>query len=128
MNYPKEAKEAVEPIIDTALKISYKRRLSQIYSIMGTYCCFVEEDFPNGFKYLEDALKISEELNDILTLFMANYWLGLGLCFDCQFDRALSYLEKTLEINIATNTLWGISALKAVMSYFVYFLSGKNPR
>jgi tetratricopeptide (TPR) repeat protein len=125
MNYNVEAKESVDPIIGLVIAQNYKRRLSQIYSIMGTYYYMVEEDFPNGFKYLEDALKISEELNDILTLFMAKYWLGLGLCFDCQFDRALPYLEKTLEINIATNTLWGISALKAVMSYFVYFLSGR---
>ncbi len=56
LNYPLEAKKAVEPIIDTALKIGHKPRLSQIYSIIGTYEFEVEEDFPNALSHFKKAL------------------------------------------------------------------------
>ena len=67
MNYFVEAKEAIDPIIDLAIKHDYKRRLCQIYTILGTYYCFVEENYPEAFKALEEALKISEEIKDIVT-------------------------------------------------------------
>ena len=37
MNYLFEAKEAIDPIIDLAIKHDYKRRLSQIYVVLGAY-------------------------------------------------------------------------------------------
>ena len=37
-----KAKEAIDPIIDVALKSGYKRRLSQIYTLMGVYYSWIE--------------------------------------------------------------------------------------
>ena len=125
MSYHVEAKEAVEPIVDLALERGYKRRVSQIYSIMGCYSYMVEEDFAKAFEYLEDALKIAEELNDTLSIWMANYWLGLGLSLSCKWERALYHLEKALEINVAANTLWGISLVKSMISFWVYDNQGR---
>ncbi len=56
--YFSEAKETIEPIIHLALKSHYKKRLSQISTVMGAHKCWVEEDFPEAFRYLEDSLKI----------------------------------------------------------------------
>lgn len=120
-----EAKEVVAPIVDLALERGYKRRVSQIYSIMGCYNYLVEEDFPKAFGYLEDALKIAEELGDILSLAFANFWLGHALALSCKYERALYHLEKSLEINVAANTLWGISMAKSNISVFVYDLQGR---
>jgi tetratricopeptide (TPR) repeat protein len=125
INYNVEAKETVDPVIDLVIKLNYQKRLSQIYTILGTYNYQVEEDFSKALEYFDKALRLSEEAGDILSSFMAKYWLGLGLCFDCQFERAFTYLEETLKVNIATNTLWGTSALKSVISQFVYFSSGR---
>ena len=125
VNYHVEAKEAVEPIVDLALELGYERRVSQIYTIIGTYNFWVEEDFTKAFKYLEDALGISEELNDIVSLVMANYWLGLALSANCEYERALYHMERSLEINVAAKTLWGISVNKSAMSAFTYDLQGK---
>jgi class 3 adenylate cyclase/tetratricopeptide (TPR) repeat protein len=125
INYMIDAKDTVDPIIDLVIDLGYQKRISQIYTIIGINCGITEEDFPKAFKYLNEALKLSEESNDILSSFMANYWLGLGFCFDCQFEKGFQNIEKALEINVATKTLWGISSLKSVISYFVYFLSGK---
>ena len=82
MNYHVEAKEAIDPIIDLAIKHDYKRRLCQIYTILGSYYCFVEENYPEAFKALEEALKISEEVKDIVTSVLASYWFGVCFRFE----------------------------------------------
>jgi len=40
-----EAKKAIDPIFDLALKYDNKRRLSKIYTIVGAYNSIVEEDY-----------------------------------------------------------------------------------
>ena len=113
MNCMVEAKEAVEPVLELALKRDYKRRIAQIYTVLGAYTLFVEEDFPKVFKYLGEALKISEEVNDIVSSVLATYWLALALAWNCEFEKALPLFEKALKINSAANSLWGMAAMKS---------------
>ncbi|MDY7032642.1 MAG: hypothetical protein SVY10_12140, partial [Thermodesulfobacteriota bacterium] len=119
------AKEAVTPIVDLAIKPNYKRRVSQIYAIMGYHSYVVEDNYPQAFKYLAEALQIAEDLNDILSLFVARYWLANALCFACEFEKGLYYFEKALEINAAENSLWGISVGKGSIGVYVYNFQGK---
>jgi tetratricopeptide (TPR) repeat protein len=125
MYYFIEAKEAIEPIIDLAIKSGYARKLPQIYTIMGTYKYWVEEDLPTALKYLEDAFKISEELNNVVSLFFSSGWLGIAYSNNCEFEKGLYYLEKTIEINVAADNLGGISTMKSCASTFSYYLSGR---
>jgi class 3 adenylate cyclase/tetratricopeptide (TPR) repeat protein len=120
-----EAKEAVEPIIELALERDYKRRVSQIYTIIGTYDFMVEGDYPKALQYLEKALKIAEELEDRLSLVLASHWIGHVLAESCEFERALHHLEKALEINVAANIPWGISAVKGCISMTVHTNQGR---
>jgi len=124
MNYYSEAKEAIDPIFNLALKYDYKRRLSQIYTIIGGYCVFVEEDILEASKHLEKALKISEEVNDIVSFVFANYWLGTALSFNCEFEKTYFHINKALEINKAVNNLWGIATMKSSIG-MVYYFHGK---
>jgi class 3 adenylate cyclase/tetratricopeptide (TPR) repeat protein len=117
LNYPIEAKEAVEPVIGAALKIDYKRRLSQIYSVIAHYAFEVEEDYPKAIDQLEEALSISEELDDAVSSFFANYTMGITLVWSCEYEKASYHFGKALEINEATNTLYGISAMKTFLSW-----------
>jgi len=125
MNYHVESREAVNPIVNLAVERNYKRRVLLIYAIIGTHEYMFEEDFPKAFKYLEDALRISEDLNDFLSLFNANYWIGIAFAFNCKFEKALYHHEKALEINVKANTLWGISLMKSMISANIYHLQGK---
>ena len=109
MNYHVEAKQTIDPIIDLAIKHDYKRRLCQIYTILGSYHLFVEENFPGAFKAFEEALKISEEIRDNITSFFASYWFGLALGWNCQFGRSVDHLQRALDINLAAKNLWGIA-------------------
>jgi class 3 adenylate cyclase/tetratricopeptide (TPR) repeat protein/ABC-type lipoprotein export system ATPase subunit len=119
-----EAKKAIDPIFDLALKYDNKRRLSQLYTIVGTYNNFVEEDYLGASKHLERALKISEEVNDTLSLVFANLWLGLVLVTNNEFEKAYLHINKALEINEAVNSLWGIASIKATIG-IAYFWQGK---
>jgi predicted ATPase len=125
MNFHHEAKEAVEPIAQLTLEYDNKKRLSQIYIILGAYSFMVEEDYPKALMYLEDARIITEELNDNLSFAMANYWLGLCFAQKCEFKKALHFMGKSLGPSVATNTLWGISVVKSVMSLWIYGFQGR---
>jgi len=125
MNYHIKAKEAVDPIIDLALKRNYKKRLSQIYSVIGAYDYLVEEDFKKAFTHLQEALRVSKESDDRASFSQANYWTGLAFCFCCEFEKAFYHLKNVLDVSIAANVLWGISSMKSILSYFVYYFQGK---
>jgi class 3 adenylate cyclase/tetratricopeptide (TPR) repeat protein len=125
MNYHDEAKEAIDPIADLAIKHNYKKRLSQIYTILGTYHCFVEENYPEAFEALDKALKISEEIKDIVSLVLASYWFGVTLGFNSEFERSAHYIQRALDINVAVKNLWGTAAIKSMLAYFSYFYNGK---
>jgi tetratricopeptide (TPR) repeat protein len=125
MNYNVKAKEAIDPIIDLAIKRDYKRRLCQIYTILGAYYWFVEENYPETFKAFEEALKISEEVKDIVSLVLASYWFGISLGSNCEFERSTHYIQRALDINVAAKNLWGIATMKSNLAYFTHWYHGK---
>jgi len=124
-NYFVEAKEAIDPITELAVKQEYKRRLCQIWTILGVYYFIVEENFPAASQAFEDALKISEEVKDIVTTVLASFWLGVALSYNCEFDRAIRHFQKALDITIWAKNLWGTAANKAIIAHHIYFYSGR---
>ena len=117
---PVEAKAAVDPIVDLAIKRNYKRRAAQINVILGCYYQFVDEDYPKALEYNEKAIKIGEELNDFLTLVLANNFMAGSLSENGEFEKALPCFEKALGINVMGNVQWGIVALKTNITIWVY--------
>jgi class 3 adenylate cyclase/tetratricopeptide (TPR) repeat protein len=124
-SYFNEAREAIEPIVDLAVKLGDKRRLSQIYTILGTHSFVSQEDFPKAFQYLQEALKIAEELKDFVTLWVASHWMGHALSESCEFESALGYLERDLKISTMANIPWSISIMKSCIAINVYCFQGK---
>jgi class 3 adenylate cyclase/tetratricopeptide (TPR) repeat protein len=125
MNHFVEAKEAIDPIIDLAIRHNYKERLSKIYANLGAYNFIVEENYPEAFKTFEQALKISEEVKDIVSLIVASAYYACALGFNCEFEKSTNYFQKVLDINVAMKSMWGISTIKSSMSYFSYYHNGK---
>ncbi len=125
MNYHTEAIEATNPIIDLAIKLNYKRRLCQIYTTMGSYDFMVEDNYPGAFKALEEALKLSEEVKDFVSLVFASYWYAIALGYSGEFEKAGNYFRRALDINMAVKNLWGIVVMKCSLAYFSYFYNGK---
>ncbi|MFC1896138.1 hypothetical protein ACFL0Q_05700 [Thermodesulfobacteriota bacterium] len=113
---PLKAKQAIDPIMDTALEIGYKKRLSQLLTILGVYLYFVQRDPQQAIEKLEAALEIAEEEGNIVSVVFAKYWLATILVYQCEFESALYHYEKALEINIEAGSLWGISVTKCNMA------------
>jgi class 3 adenylate cyclase/tetratricopeptide (TPR) repeat protein len=125
MTHPVKAKAAVDPIVDRAIKGNYKKRVSQINIILGFYYFNADVNYPKAIGYLEKALKIGEELNDPLSLVLANMNMGMLLSFNCEFDKALYHSEKALNINVAANLHWAISVVKTYIATWIYQFQGK---
>ena len=124
MGYYIEAKEAVEPIIKLALASNYKRRVSQIYVIFGAYTFTIEEDFPKALSYLRDALKLSQELKDKMSLSFSSFWLARALAHNCEFKEASDLFGNALGISVAASNHWGISIMKAHIVVYVHYFQG----
>jgi class 3 adenylate cyclase/tetratricopeptide (TPR) repeat protein len=117
LNYLVEARDAVHPIIDLVMKMNYKKSLAGIYITMGTYSFGVEEDFSKGIRYMNKAIQYSEGVNDLLSLWMACSQLGIFLPHICEFEKALTYSEKCMELSELANNPMGKSLSKAYMTY-----------
>jgi tetratricopeptide (TPR) repeat protein len=120
LSFPVKAKAAVDPIVDLVIKHDYKRRISQINVILGNYYHLVDEDYPKAMEYYEKALNIGEELNDLLTLVLANVMMGNCLSDNAEFEKALPCFEKALGINVKANVQWGIVAAKMNIIHGIY--------
>ena len=118
-----KSKKDIEPIIDLASKSGYQRRISQIYTILGTYDLCIEENFPSAFKQLEKASKISEGIKDFATLVNIYYWLGCAHMWSCEFEEASHYWGKALDMSLAGNSPWAISTVRS--SNWVYQYQGR---
>jgi tetratricopeptide (TPR) repeat protein len=124
-SYFNEAKEAIDPILDLAVKHGDKRRLSQIYTILGAHSFWCQEDHPKAFQYLQEALKIAEASKDFVTLWVASHWMGHLLSENCEFENALVHLERDLKISTLANIPWSISIMKSCIAMTIYCLQGK---
>jgi tetratricopeptide (TPR) repeat protein len=125
LNHHVEAKEAVAPIVNLALELNYQKRLPMIYIAMGMYSHWVEEDYSEGFRYLSEALKISEKTKDTISLYYANLFLGYTLSLNCEFEKGLEYFMKSLDVGTLANNPIVISYVKGSMSSFSYMFHGK---
>jgi len=125
MGYHTEANEAVKSIVDVAEKQKYSLRLSQIYTIIGTYNYLVQENLFEGLRYLEVALQKSGESNDLVSSLFANFWLAIVRSVNCEYDVAGKHIDKALEINMRAESLWGTSIIKSNLSYFIYYFQGR---
>ena len=120
-----DANNAVTPVLELAESMAYQRRLSQIYTIIGTYNYMVDENFPAALKNLEAALNISRELGDMVSTLFSNFWSAIVRSVNCEFEKADAHLAKALEINLAAKSHWGVSIIKSNLSYFIYFFKGR---
>ncbi|MGD9040560.1 MAG: tetratricopeptide repeat protein, partial [Desulfobacteraceae bacterium] len=121
-----EANEAVAPIANLAAELNYQKRLPLIYTAMGTYKDWVKEDFSEGFRYLSEALKISEEMKDTLSSWYASWFLGMNLSMNCDFEKGFEFFKKSLDLGTSLNRLIMIAMAKIGIVSFNYADRGKN--
>ncbi|MBE9523123.1 MAG: tetratricopeptide repeat protein [Proteobacteria bacterium] len=124
MLYYQEAKQAIDPIIELAHQMNYEEKLSAILTITGNYEILVKEDYSNGCKHFEDAVKISSRVNDTNSLLIANWRLALTYCLNCEFEKASRPFKQALDICTAAKNLWGIARVRSYEAFFLHFYPG----
>jgi class 3 adenylate cyclase/tetratricopeptide (TPR) repeat protein len=125
MSYMAEAKEAIDPIVELAQELGYKRRLAQIHTIMGSYHLMVQEKCAPAFEELQVAVSMAEENNELLSFLLANGTLGLALAWDCRFREAAVHLQRVVDTNAAIHNLWGVSVTNSNLSFYAYNYPGQ---
>ncbi len=119
------AKKIIDPVVEPALKHDYRRRLSQIYTVLGIHSHLIAEDYPQAIEYLEKAIKMAEEMDDFVSLIFAQHYLGHVFADNCLFDQGLYYIGKALKIVETFNVPWSIAMHKACIAYTIYCSQGK---
>jgi len=119
-----EAKEWIEPIVDSVLSKAVKNRPGQVYVILGSYSYMAEENLPKSIEYLEKAIGISDETGDFVTSIYAKYMMGLVLAFNCDFEKAIACFETLLSLSVVMEFPWRISAMKSNLSVYGYDFHG----
>jgi class 3 adenylate cyclase/tetratricopeptide (TPR) repeat protein len=122
---PVRAKEAIEPIVEIALKSDDKRHLGQIYLILGIYKSGVEEDLTSGHGLLQKAIQNAAEATDPVTMAMAHFFQGMSLCWNCQFEEGAESYLKALGLYGPAQNQWGVSIMTGDLSYHAYNYRGK---
>jgi len=118
------AREAVEPILDLALALNYRRRIPAIYTAIGSHYLWVEEDSHKGLQFIDKATTIAEEVADHLSLWLALYQSGSFLPFISEFKDAHKRLKQCLDFSLLANNPMGIAYSKGSIS-ICYQLEGK---
>ena len=120
-----EAKKAIDPIVDLALKHDYKKRLTQIYTIIGVNSYYIDEDFSKAAEFFQKAIELAEKTNNLISLIFATHYLGHVFVDDCEFEKGHDYIKKALDIVEMGNVLWSIAMHKACIAMNVYCAQGK---
>jgi class 3 adenylate cyclase/tetratricopeptide (TPR) repeat protein len=127
LNLTYHAKEAVEPILNLALELNYRKRLPAIYTAIGHSYLWGEEDSQKGLVLIDQATKMAEEVADYLALWTALLSSGLFLAYTSEFKEAHKRLQKSLDFSQLAKNPRGIAYSKGYIS-LCYQVEGKvNP-
>jgi tetratricopeptide (TPR) repeat protein len=121
-----EAKEAVQPVLDWAVALNYRKRVAQIYTILGAHAYAWEEDFEQSFEFSGKAMHIAKELSDANSLYWVNYWLAVALAHDCQFQETERHFTNCMEIAKARSNSWAVRQINYNTSSWLYYRQGRS--
>ena len=127
LNLNSHAKEVVEPILDLALALNYRKRLPEIHTSIGLFYLFIEEDQQKGLALIDKAMKMAEEVANYITLWTAIYQSGAFLIFTSEFKEAHKRLQQCLDFSLMAKNPMGSVASKWLMSANYQFEGKINP-
>ena len=116
MSFHSHAREAVEPILDLALTLDYRKGLSVTYTAIGLYYLWVEEDSHKGLVLIDQATTIAEEVADYLSLWRALLLSGSFLPFILEFKEAHKRLKQCLDSSLLASNQRAIAYSKGPIS------------
>lgn len=121
LNQFNEASKVVYPIFDIAVANDYKKRLSQLHTVLGVCHHFVGEDYDASKNHLEEAISISEKVGDLLSFVLGNYWIACLYAWNGEFEESYLHFSKALKLSEAGNNVLGIVGTKSTLAMTNYW-------
>ncbi|MCX5842566.1 MAG: tetratricopeptide repeat protein, partial [Deltaproteobacteria bacterium] len=103
------------------------RRLPAIYTAIGLYYLYVEEDSHKGLEFIDKATTIAEEIADYLSRWFALYQSGSFLSMVSEFKNTQKRLKQCLDFSLMANNPLGIAFSKGAISVCCQFEGKMNP-
>jgi len=126
LNQHVEAKDSVSPIVDIAIAMGDQKSLCGIYTALGSYYGYVEEDYSMGAQYLHEANKTSEKSANLFYDWLSSYFLGALLYwYGGEFEKGLAYFKRSANLSEKANSLSAGAFVKGTMSSTIYIFRGK---
>jgi len=125
INHHVEAKQAVAPIVELAQRMDFQKRLPTIYVALGTYSLLIDEDFPKGVQYLNEALRISQERKDYFSMWSVYWFTALGLYYESEVEKSIEFLNKASDLSAAANDPGSAIFSKSYIVSWFYVWQGK---
>ncbi len=125
LNWHVNARDVIAPIFDPALQLNDQKILAGIYFAMGAYYFWVEEDSNKSVEYLRKAIAASEEARELFYRWTSNYFLGILLTWNCEFEKGEKYFGEGLRINEQARNVGGIAYVKGTMSAHNHNFKGR---
>ena len=120
-----DAKAAVDAIEDWAEGTIDTRAMARIQIVLGLYSHSIKEDNARAGDHLIEALQISSRSDDFVSMWFANFFLGIVYSWACEFEKGLGCFEKALTMMKDTPNPIGAQFAKGNMSAFNYIFNGK---
>ncbi len=119
-----EAYKSIKPIIELAEKHSYEKRLAQIYSLVGIYKLWIEEDYDEAVPNFKKSIELSENTGNFVSLILSNHHLGHVYTENCEFKKGHHHIQTASSIVEMGNIHWSIALHKACIAFNVFCLQG----
>lgn len=120
-----DAKVAIDAIENWAEGTIDPRAMARIQIVLGLYSHWIKEDNARAGDYFIEALNLTSRSNDFVSMWFANFFLGIVYSWACEFEKGLVCFEKSLVMMKDTPNTIGAQFAKGNMSAFNYIFNGK---
>jgi class 3 adenylate cyclase/tetratricopeptide (TPR) repeat protein len=110
------AREAVAPVVETVPERDYQVLLPGILTVTGLHHLWVEGDVDRGSENLQRVLDFPESPSTTVWHWFASYYLGAHAMWNCEFDRAQQFYERSLAISRTANHTPGIATANSMVA------------
>lgn len=120
-----DAKKVLDPIIDIVHELKYEKRYASIYFILGTYLLTVEEKINESIEYFNKAIIYAEKHSDLISLWLANYNLGLAYALNLRYSEAEKLFKNCIDYSVIAGRTTGVIYGKTTLGAYCLTAEGK---
>ncbi|MCE5266251.1 MAG: AAA family ATPase [Deltaproteobacteria bacterium] len=126
VNFYLHARRTVEPVLDLALALNYRKKLPAIYTAIGLNYLYVEED-RKGLEFIDQTVSIAGEVADYFLWWTALYQSGPFLEMMSELEEAHKRFQQCLDFSLSIDHKLGIAFAKGGIATSYHYEGKMNP-